>query len=207
MGNVDIGNISFGKWNAESVNDFLACRKFKSRIKEGILKRCPVCETQLEEIIPEFCEICGWDVREDLTLQPILNMPDEEDIARYKKRLKNARKIWGKRQEERVSFEKKLQEVEEMISKQNDINQINSDDKMVFVKGGTFTMGDNFGDGTNWEKPIHEVELSSFLMSKYQVTQKDYANLMGYNPSKFVGDNNPVEQVTWYDAIKYANKL
>ena len=172
------------------------------------MKRCPVCETQLEEIIPEFCEICGWDVGEDLTLQPILNMPDEEDIARYKKRVENARKIWGKRQEERVSFEKKLQEVkkEEMqnipILEQEPISQENLNDNMVFVEGGTFTMGD-----TSSVQSTHEVTLDSFYIGKYPVTQKEYREVMGYNPSRNRGDNNPVELVTWFDAIAYANKL
>ncbi len=77
----------------------------------------------------------------------------------------------------------------------------------VLVEGGTFNMGDTFGDGASDQKPTHRVTLDSFYMSKYEVTQKEYRELMGYNPSSFSGDNNPVEVVNWYDAVIYANKL
>jgi len=44
-------------------------------------------------------------------------------------------------------------------------------------------------------------------MGKYQVTQKEYQEAMGKNPSYFKGDNLPVEQVSWYDAVEYCNVL
>jgi len=87
------------------------------------------------------------------------------------------------------------------------VNNINKP-QMVLVKGGSFIMGDTFGDGLDFEKPIHKVKLTyDFYMGKYEVTQKEYKNLMGSNPSYFEGDNLPVEQVTWFDAIKYCNAL
>lgn len=48
----------------------------------------------------------------------------------------------------------------------------------------------------------------SFCIQKYLVTQAEFQALMGYNPSDVGGKpSNPVEQVTWYDAVMYANKL
>ena len=48
----------------------------------------------------------------------------------------------------------------------------------------------------------------SFYIQKYEVTQAQFEAIMGYNPSDFGGkSDNPVEQVTWYDAVMYANKL
>jgi formylglycine-generating enzyme required for sulfatase activity len=44
-------------------------------------------------------------------------------------------------------------------------------------------------------------------MGKYEVTQAEYEQIMGKNPSYFKGSNLPVEQVSWYDAIEYCNKL
>ncbi len=68
-------------------------------------------------------------------------------------------------------------------------------------------MGDTFGDGGSDEKPIHEVKVNSFYMSKYQVTQELYQEIIGKNPSHFKGRNMPVEHVSWYDAIEFCNKL
>jgi len=48
--------------------------------------------------------------------------------------------------------------------------------------------------------------LDSFFISKYQLTQKEWKAVMGNNPSVFKGENNPVEEVSWYDAIKFCNK-
>ncbi len=82
---------------------------------------------------------------------------------------------------------------------------------MIFVEGGTFAMGsDNtFGAGTggtfNDEGPIHDVTLDSFYIGNYEVTQAEWFEVMGTNPSYFKGDNLPVELVTWYDAIEYCN--
>jgi len=78
----------------------------------------------------------------------------------------------------------------------------------VLVEGGTFMMGDTFGDGLNNEKPAHQVTLTyDFYIGKYPVTQKEYNLLMGENTSYFKGENLPVDSVTWFEAIKYCNKL
>ncbi len=77
----------------------------------------------------------------------------------------------------------------------------------VFVQGGTYTMGSSSGDSD--ELPLHSVALSSYYITKTEVTQGQYKAVMGTNPSNFssVGDNAPVEKVTWYDCISYCNKL
>jgi formylglycine-generating enzyme required for sulfatase activity len=66
------------------------------------------------------------------------------------------------------------------------------------------------------EKPQHQVTVQPFSMGKFQVTQvqwKAVATLTKVNrdlkpePSKFKGDNRPVEQVSWYDAIEFCDRL
>ena len=79
--------------------------------------------------------------------------------------------------------------------------------EMVFVEGGTFQMGDHFKEGDSDELPLHDVTVSSFYIGKYEVTQGRYKAAMGSNPSNFSGDNNPVETVTWYNAVAYCNSL
>ncbi len=78
----------------------------------------------------------------------------------------------------------------------------------IRIQGGTFTMGSLANEpGRNRnECPQHQVTVNSFYMGRYEVTQKEYQEVMGTNPSKFKGDNLLVEQVSWYDAIEYCNK-
>ena len=72
----------------------------------------------------------------------------------------------------------------------------------VRVAGGTFQMGCASGE---WTRPVRNVTVSSFYMSSYPVTQGEWEELMGSSPSRFRGDNRPVEQVSWFDAIEFAN--
>ena len=77
--------------------------------------------------------------------------------------------------------------------------------EFVLIPGGSFRMGST--DGGNDEKPVHEVELSSFLLAKTEVTQGVWRRIMGDNPSRFKkGDNHPVEQVSWEDCQKFCRK-
>jgi len=89
---------------------------------------------------------------------------------------------------------------------------------MVRINGGTFMMGSPISEpDRNSDETQQSVTVSSFYMSKYPVTQKQYETVMGNNPSLFQGsslpaglvngDNLPVETVTWYDAVEFCNKL
>jgi formylglycine-generating enzyme required for sulfatase activity len=78
-------------------------------------------------------------------------------------------------------------------------------DAMVWIAGGSFTRGS--GGGKADEKPVSTVAVSSFYMAKTPVTQKQYEEVMGSNPSNYKGDDLPVENVSWYDAVEYCNKL
>ncbi len=84
------------------------------------------------------------------------------------------------------------------------INFLDNQIQMVFVKGGTFQMGSNIEDD---EKPIHSVTVSDFYIGKYEVTQKLWKEIMGNNPSDFKGDNLPVEKVSWNDIQDFLKKL
>jgi len=75
---------------------------------------------------------------------------------------------------------------------------------MVKVTGGTFRMGSNWNSD---EQPIHSVTVDSFWMGKFEVTQKVWKSVMGTNPSNFKGEDLPVENVSWYDTVKFCNKL
>jgi formylglycine-generating enzyme required for sulfatase activity len=52
-------------------------------------------------------------------------------------------------------------------------------EKMVFVQGGTFRMGDIFGDGAPEERSVHKVTVSNFMIGKYEVTQQEWKHSVG----------------------------
>lgn len=70
--------------------------------------------------------------------------------------------------------------------------------KMIQVPGGWFIMGDK-------DEKSHRVDISSFCMDKYLVTQEEYEKVMRENPSRWQVGKNPVEQLTWAGVVKYCN--
>ncbi len=88
--------------------------------------------------------------------------------------------------------------------------------KLVLIPKGTFMMGSpgteerRFGDETQ-----HEVTISKdYYLGVYEVTQAQYEQVLGKNPSHFQGDefkgsssNRPVELVSWEDAVEFCKKL
>jgi formylglycine-generating enzyme required for sulfatase activity len=79
---------------------------------------------------------------------------------------------------------------------------------MVYVKGGCFSMGDIFGDGRENERPVHEVCLDGFYMDKYEVTQRNYSEVIGNNPSreKYCIEC-PAESVAYHEGREYCEKV
>jgi len=74
--------------------------------------------------------------------------------------------------------------------------------EMVLVEGGTFNMG-----ALGYAPQVHPVTLDGFYIGKYEITQGEWSATMGNNPSQFSGSiNNPVETVSWYDAMVFCNK-
>ena len=73
------------------------------------------------------------------------------------------------------------------------------DAQMVRIEGGTFIMGctPEQTDCRDDEKPAHQVRVSSFELSKYEVTQELWEAVMGWNPSRRNCPQCPVERVSW----------
>jgi formylglycine-generating enzyme required for sulfatase activity len=77
--------------------------------------------------------------------------------------------------------------------------------RLKSVPGGTFFRGDSEG---NKEQTPHQVTLTqSFYLGVYEVTQQQYEQVVGKNPSKFKGSLNPVENVSWDDAVEFCKRL
>ena len=81
---------------------------------------------------------------------------------------------------------------------------------MVYVEGGTFTMGataEQRSDAESDESPTHRVKLSSYYIGETEVTQALWQAVMGNNPSHFKGDNLPVECVRWDGCQDFITEL
>lgn len=77
-------------------------------------------------------------------------------------------------------------------------------DLMIRVEGGSFDMGSNEDER---EKPVHRVTVKDFYLCKYPVTQAQWLAIMKSNPSRFKGDDLPVENVSWNDMQVFLQKL
>jgi formylglycine-generating enzyme required for sulfatase activity len=76
--------------------------------------------------------------------------------------------------------------------------------EMVYIPAGSFIMGSSNADD---EKPAHEVRLDGFYIGKFVITQREWTAVMGDNPSEFVGEEHPVENVSWDDAQLFVGRL
>lgn len=70
-------------------------------------------------------------------------------------------------------------------------------ENMVLVKGGTIMDSDSNSS---------DIKIDDFYIGKYEVTQEEWVEVMGSNPSEFKGEDLPVEMVSWYDSIEYCNR-
>jgi formylglycine-generating enzyme required for sulfatase activity len=80
-------------------------------------------------------------------------------------------------------------------------------DDMIPIEGGNFMMGGDFRT-SNGVPDLHKVRVSSFYMCKYEITQGQWKQLMGNNPSTFKNcPDCPVDSVSWEDAMQFISKL
>jgi formylglycine-generating enzyme required for sulfatase activity len=79
--------------------------------------------------------------------------------------------------------------------------------KMIYVEGGTSQMRSDDNDAYDNEKSVQSVKLSSYHIGETPVTQALWKAVMTNNPSKFKGDNLPVETVSWNDCQEFIKKL
>jgi formylglycine-generating enzyme required for sulfatase activity len=79
-------------------------------------------------------------------------------------------------------------------------------DRMLFIKGGTFMMGSPVNEPERREDELlHQVTVADFWMGKYEVTQSEWEAVMGSNPSFFRGNLKPVDSVGCYSIFVFCN--
>ena len=89
---------------------------------------------------------------------------------------------------------------------------------MILIPSGRFTMGapKKEEESLNSERPQHDVSISLFFMGRYPITQAQWRAIatldpiqreLDPEPSRFQGNNRPVEQVSWHDALEFCARL
>lgn len=111
-----------------------------------------------------------------------------------------------------ISNEMMSGSVEAKLSRKADSLLTRYFNSMIYVEGGTFTMGNVNNEGTEKDdifdgRPAHSVTLSSYHIGKTEVTQEFWEAVMGYNPSRFKGANRPVDNVSWEDCQEFIKRL
>jgi formylglycine-generating enzyme required for sulfatase activity len=144
------------------------------------------------------------------------------ELAQQLKQLKQERSLLKIRVNELEDVERKKQQKFMNLEEIKDLalEDLANDTQleMMLIPGGTFLMGSPESEEGRYsdESPQHEVTIEPFFMGKYQVTQEQWrfvAQLPQVNreleqdPSYFKGDNRPVEQVSWEDAVEFCDRL
>ncbi len=134
----------------------------------------------------------------------LLSKKQERETAEREERERRERERLEREQRERVEREKREREA------RGEVEVKGVKFKMVYVEGGTFTMGataEQGSDAWGYERPAHEVTLSDYYISETVVTQELWKAVMGNNPSNWKGDKLPVERVSWEEAQEFIQKL
>jgi formylglycine-generating enzyme required for sulfatase activity len=114
--------------------------------------------------------------------------------------------------ESRLETEKSVQDFINRNTPGSSFKDCETCPEMVVISAGSFQMGSS----VSWfsskkppenEQPSRNVSVKGFAMGKFEVTQKQWRELMGNDPSKFKGDELPVEQVSWEDVQIFLGKL
>jgi formylglycine-generating enzyme required for sulfatase activity len=130
---------------------------------------------------------------------------DVDELIESTKRL--IKKLLGEKEGEEQQPESMIMESSKPAKTGGEASAVNME--FVLVKGGCYQMGDSLGDGYGDERPVHEVCVNDFYIGKYDVTQGQWKEIMGSNPSEFnhCGDNCPVENISWNDTQAFIGKL
>ncbi|GEM_PF-4004828 len=129
----------------------------------------------------------------------------EEQEAKRRRQIEEEREKLRRQIQEEEEHIRKMQEEQRKIEETSETCTNSIGMKFVLIPAGEFMMGSN---EYNHEKPVHKVKISRpFYLGIYPVTQREWEQVMGNNPSNFKGNNLPVESISWYDAQEFIKKL
>jgi formylglycine-generating enzyme required for sulfatase activity len=118
--------------------------------------------------------------------------------------VEKAKEIPAATTQQKTAAQKAGLPVEKVIDLGNDVNIV-----VVYIPAGEFEMGSPMEEPErDKDEAQHHIKLTkAFYIGKFEVTQIQYRVIMNDNPSKFGGDKLPVDNVSWYDAMRFLKKL
>nr|WP_211178751.1 formylglycine-generating enzyme family protein [Brasilonema octagenarum] len=155
-------------------------------------------------------EVATVAIEDETKTSPNINLqPFEFEVATIELKQSD----WLRRKTELI-VKRRRQQAQCFIEKLGNRVQL----EMVQIPGGNFKMGAprNEKDSRDNERPQHQVTVPTFFMGKYPVTQAQWQAVaylpqvnreLKADPSEFKGENRPVEQVSWYDAVEFCDRL
>lgn len=153
-------------------------------------KQCPICETKLQ-LEQSFCTTCSFHFPYFYGLGEQFDDVDPVYLNKVKS-------LWNPMPP--VEKETITENSVKRHKREKGMIEVNGVKfRMIPVEGGTFTMGEG--------QQGHKVTLSSYKISETPVTQALWQAVMGNNPSRYKGDDRPVEQVSWDDCQSFIVKL
>ena len=192
----------------------IVCLSHKAINKSGYVQKeikfaLDKAEEQPEDtifLIPLKLEEC--DVPERLQRWHWVNLFEEKGYGRL---MSSLRFITGTITSGSNSKTNVIQRPEEVTCVEKNETLINTIDmEFVLIQSGEFDMGSPAIETGSYddERPVHHVAIpEAFYLGKYEVTQKQWHEVMGDNPSYFKGDDLPVENVSWDDVQEFIKKL
>lgn len=176
------------------------CSALQTSINELIQKQFWAEAEQLLDYYDELKADDKWSVEQRRIIQEI-QYKEEEAVQARISALRAS-----------INDEMRKKQWNHALAFQDEVNQqihgshVPSSLEMIRLDGGSFLMG---SVEAPYYPPFHKVQIRPFWIGKYLVTQNQWQMIMGYNPaSRYgVGDNHPVYNVSWYDVLKYCNRL
>uniref|UniRef100_B8HLX3 Sulfatase-modifying factor enzyme-like domain-containing protein n=1 Tax=Cyanothece sp. (strain PCC 7425 / ATCC 29141) TaxID=395961 RepID=B8HLX3_CYAP4 len=201
------------------------------------MPQCPVCQTSYAEGAIERCQTCDWDLRPyPLMVEPLANVKPQLGRSVHALLLEAIPPLSARTEalvanfppQQRQYYHFQVSSLNPQGQPQESISQTtwgyreplsnNLGLDMVAIPAGQFLMG---SPGTEAERetaegPLHPVALSPFLIGRFPITQAQWRRVaslprvhrsLNPNPSYFAGDDLPVEQISWHDAIEFCDRL
>jgi formylglycine-generating enzyme required for sulfatase activity len=192
-------------------------------VAQEILQTMPANLTKYSQILKD--ELAGQQELQPVQQKYLLKLQKSLEISEAKAEELMQYVLAKQALEQAAAIEKskKISKSPIIVSDQQQPSQFLLEDlgnqvalEMVLIPGGSFLMGSLPGKGKDNERPQHRVTVPGFWMGKYPVTQAQWRSIaalpseqieLDASPSHFKGDNRPVEQVSWLQAIEFCQRL